>query len=98
MRPVYVLLTCAAVALAIATWVAIGESGVPKLQELDGERARLSAETEALKRENAALQAEAELLRTDATVPSGALEKAAREELGYVKNGEVVVIDDEGPR
>lgn len=96
MRPLYVLLTCAGIALAIATWVAIGEGGVPRLQELDGEKGRLQAEADALKRENATLQKEATLLRTtDDAPPSAALEKAAREELGYIKSGEVVVIDDE---
>ena len=66
------------------------------MRELDAEKGRLEAEANALKRENAALADEALRLRRDATESAPVLEKAAREELGYVKQGEVVVIDDEG--
>lgn len=94
MRPIYVFLSCAAAALAVATWIAIGEGGVPRLRALQGEKGRLSAETKALSQENRLLGEEAVLLRGGQPGSKATLEKAVREELGFAGRGEVIVIDD----
>ncbi len=94
MRPIYVFLSCAAVALAIATWIAIGEGGVPRLRALQGEKGRLGAETKALTQENHLLEEKAVLLSGGQPGSDATLEKAVREELGFAGKGEVIVIDD----
>jgi cell division protein FtsB len=60
---------------------------------------RNEAEGERLERENAALEQRVSRLRREVKALQGdpaALERAAREELGYVKSGEVVYKLDQG--
>ncbi len=60
---------------------------------------RNEAEAERLERENAALEQRVTQLRREVKALQGdpaALERAAREELGYVKPGEIVYKLDEG--
>ena len=60
---------------------------------------RNEAEAERLERENAALEQRVARLRREVKALQGdpaALERAAREELGYVKPGEIVYKLDEG--
>jgi cell division protein FtsB len=75
-----------AVALAAAA-SALDPDGIRKVVRLRAEAARMRAENERLASENAALAREARGLRGDAA----ALERAAREELGYVRPGEIVI-------
>jgi cell division protein FtsB len=66
--------------------VAFDPEGLPRHARLRAEVARLAAENAAIAAENARLAAEARALRTD----PAALERAAREELRFVRPGEVI--------
>ena len=94
MRP-RILLACAAgVALAICTYAVLAPSGLPRLVRMADERAALEAEVAQHEAKNARLAADTELLRADPALGgagSAALEKVAREELGYVGRDELVV-------
>lgn len=74
-----------AVAVAAAA-AALDPSGLRRYGELSGEVRRMEAENDRLTAENAALSREARALRSDPT----ALERAAREELRFVRPGERV--------
>jgi cell division protein FtsB len=74
-----------AVALAAGS-AAVDPHGVRKFLRLDAEVARMKAENARLTSENAALAREARALRGD----PAALERAAREELRFVRPGERV--------
>jgi cell division protein FtsB len=83
--------------LALAALLALSAA------EPDGLRKALRNERDAerLARENAALQAKVQKLRREVKALSGdpaALERAAREDLGYVKPGEIVYELDERGR
>ncbi len=81
----------------VAVLILLGLSALDR----DGLRTALRNESEAerLARENAALEQRVARLRREVRAlqgDPGALERAAREELGYVKPGEVVYKLDEG--
>ncbi len=81
----------------VAVLVLLGLSALDR----DGLRKarRNEAEAERLERENAALEQRVARLRREVKALQGdpaALERAAREELGYVKPGEIVYKLDEG--
>jgi cell division protein FtsB len=83
----------------VAVLVLLGISALDR----DGLRKALrnEAEAERLERENAALEQHVNRLRREVKAlqgDPGALERAAREELGYVKPGEVVYKLEEGAR
>lgn len=71
---------------ALAALSAWDPDGLRKHLRLAGEAKRLTAENKDLAQENARLRREVRALDGDPT----ALERAAREELGYVKPGEIV--------
>jgi cell division protein FtsB len=64
----------------------LGKRGVPRYLGLRKELARVESENERLTREVRELRLETELLRTDPR----AIERLARDELGMVRDGEVV--------
>jgi cell division protein FtsB len=66
--------------------MAFDPEGLQRQRRLRAEVARLAAENAAIAAENARLAAEARALRTD----PAALERAAREELRFVRPGEVI--------
>jgi len=71
---------------ALLTYIFVfGRHGYLRRRELERENARLAAELAEVQRENAALKRELKELDDPAAV-----EKIAREELGLVKDGEVV--------
>jgi cell division protein FtsB len=83
----------------IAVLVLLGLSALDR----DGLRKALhkEAEVERLARENAALEQRVARLRREVKAlqgDPGALERAAREELGYVKPGEIIYKLEEGGR
>ncbi len=89
-------LVAAAAAVLALGWVpyqAWSRSGLARLWKLHGEIASLRAESAALRASNARLRAEVALYEED---PAAAVERAAREELGLVKPGEVVFKIEEG--
>jgi cell division protein FtsB len=90
-RPRALALYLAALAVLL-TLSALDPNGLRKAVRHEGEAERLE-------RENAVLERSVTRLRRDVKALSGdpaALERAAREELGYVKPGELVYKLDEG--
>jgi cell division protein FtsB len=74
----------------LATASALDPSGIRKHLRLHAEVARMRAENARLASENGRLAREAVSLRTDPE----AIERAVREELRYVRAGEIVVRTD----
>lgn len=77
----------AVAALGLALLSVADEAGFRRYFRLRREVAALEARTERLRAQNAALAAEVQALGKDPR----AIERAAREELGFVKPGEVVL-------
>ncbi len=71
---------------------AVDPDGLRKHLRLEADGRRLAAENRELRQDNLRLRREARALAGE----SAALERAAREELGWVKPGEVVIQLDEG--
>lgn len=84
-RKRWLFLYLAAVA-ALLVISAVHPQGLAKYRRLAGEERRVAGENEALRQEVERLRREAKAMSGD---PS-ALERAAREELGYVRPGEIV--------
>lgn len=90
-------LFAATAAALLLVWVPIhaySGSGLARLVKLHGELGALRSECASLRVANARLRAEVALYEED---PAGAVERAAREELGLVKPGEVVFKIEEAP-
>lgn len=82
------LLWCSvAVAAVLAAWSAAAEGGFRRYSRLSKEVHDLTAQNREVAARNARLGAEIARLRSDDL----AIERAAREELGFVRPGEVVV-------
>lgn len=77
--------------LGLSAW---DPDGLRKVRRLEGEVQRRAGETREIARENARLRREIRALQGE----PGALEQAAREDLGYVRPGEIVFKLDEGRR
>jgi cell division protein FtsB len=92
MRPRVLLALSAGIAVAVLTYAVLSPNGLARSKDLDDERQALTAETAALTAENARLAERARVLRGDDPQSAAVLEKAAREELGMVKKGEIVVV------
>jgi cell division protein FtsB len=78
-----ILLAAAAVLAALS---ALDRDGLRKHRRLEQEARRVAGENEALRQENARLRREVRALAGD----PAALERAAREELGFVRPGEMI--------
>ena len=83
----------ATVAVAVvAAWMAFhvifGANGMVIYQSKKAEYRQVQEEVESLQKENDRLYKEADALRND----SKAIEKAAREEFGYARSGEVIYL------
>lgn len=81
-----VLWASVVVALVLAVGSAVAEGGFRRYWRLKQDVRTLEDRNAKLAQDNAKLRREVEALRDD----PAALERAAREELGYVKPGEVV--------
>ena len=81
-----------AVALVLFGLSAIDPNGLRKARRNEAVAKRLERENAALEQRVARLRREVKALQGD----PAALERAAREELGYVKSGEIVYKLDEG--
>ena len=92
MRPRVLLALSAGVAIALLAYAVLAPSGVPRLHELEAERAQLARDTAARAADNERLAEQARVLRGEAPSSPAVLEKAAREELGMIKPGELVVV------
>jgi len=85
------------VAAALAGLVALSAfdpEGLARHRRLEAEVRRLAEENRAIGLQNARLRREVRALQGD----PAALERAAREELGWVRQGEIVFKLDEGER
>jgi cell division protein FtsB len=85
-----VLIATAAVAVALAALSALDPNGYRKHLRLHAEVQRYGAENARLAGENARLAREVAMLRSD----PAAIERAVREELRYVRAGEIVIRTD----
>lgn len=92
MRPRVVLAVSLVAALAVAAYTALSPSGLSRWFSLRDEERQLDAQLETAERDNAKLVDEVKRLRDDPRV----VEEAVREQLGYVKEGEVVLLVPEG--
>jgi cell division protein FtsB len=82
------------VATGVTGYALLSPSGLPRLRAQDSERASLAADVDRLKTNNEALRQQARVLRADDDASRPHLEKAVREELGYVRPDEHVVLLD----
>lgn len=84
-------------ASAIAAWVLFSSNGKTRVDAMQKEERRLASEVESLRTENDLLRKEATLLSGDADGSKARLEKVAREELGYLGEGEQLLLIEEAP-
>jgi cell division protein FtsB len=77
----------AGVSLVLAVWSALQPQGFRRHARLKAQAESLAQRNQQLREENARLGREVEGLRDD----PAAIERAAREELGFVKPGEIVI-------
>jgi len=89
-----VMLGCFAIILALLALSALDQNGLAKARRNEAEVSRVERENAALEQQVARLRREVRALQGD----PGALERAAREELGYVRPGEIVYKLEEGSR
>ncbi len=75
------------IAFVLATWSASAEGGFRRYLSLSHQVETLRARNRATADENAKLLKEVEALRSD----SKAIERAAREELGFIRPGEIII-------
>jgi len=82
--------------LAMAGRSLIGDRGLFEVMRKKGAYQKLAAEVRALRKGNVGLKQEIQALRSDPF----AIERIAREELGYSRPGEITFVfrEDEGPR
>ncbi len=91
MRPRVVLVVAIAVCALVGGIAVFSPAGLARLDRLHEEELALTADVERRTRENEKLADEIELLRGDTPASNNVLEKRAREELGYIRPGEVVL-------
>ncbi len=94
-RRLFLTLSVCAV-LAMAGRALIGDRGLFEVWRKKGTHRKLAAEVETLRQENLALKREIQALRSD----PAAIERLAREELGFSRPGEITFVfrEDEAPR
>jgi cell division protein FtsB len=80
--------------LGLLALSAVDPDGLRKKRRLEDQARRVAEENRGLARENASLRREVRALQGD----PAALERAAREELGFVRPGEIVFQLGEGGR
>ncbi len=90
MRRLLATLCIGALAMFIAYKVIFGANGMKVYQDKRAEAVRLQQQIEGEKRKNEQLQHQIDSLQRE---DPGAIEKEAREQLGYVKPGEVVLVE-----
>lgn len=91
MRPPVVLAVAAAIAVVVIGIGLFSPSGLARLGRLRTEEEALQAEVARRTTENERLAEEIALLRGDTEAGRNAIEKKAREELGFIGAGEVVL-------
>lgn len=94
MRLLFTLALCAVLAMAGRSLV--GDRGLFEVWRKKSAYQKLAAEVQGLREENVGLKQEIQALRSD----PNAIERIAREQLGYSRPGEITFVfrEDEGPR
>lgn len=92
MRPRNLLLLCAVIAAGVAGYALLAPSGVPKLRDKERELALLQSDVAQLESENARLLSEAGRLKDGVPDRDIHLETAVREELGWLRPDEHVLL------
>ena len=95
MKPRFIILGCALIAALVLGYAALSDGGVDKMRELTAQQHELQRRAERARAENEQLVREIETLRGDDPTHDGALERAIREDLGYVRKDEIVVVLDD---
>jgi cell division protein FtsB len=95
-RPLHIVVAAVGVALALLGSAVFSGDGLSRLQRLESEEQTLRAEVDAQRSDNTRVMAEIEQLRGDTPTSQLVLEKRAREDLGYLAPGEVVLHVDAG--
>lgn len=91
MRPRVVLVVAIALCAIIGGIALFSPAGLARLDRLGDEEQALAADVERRTRENEKIADDIQLLRGDTPASHNVLEKRAREELGYVRPGEVLM-------
>jgi cell division protein FtsB len=91
MRPRVLLAVAGGIALAVSAYAVLAPSGLPQLWRLKDEEKALTVDVAKARADNAKLAAEVRVLQGDDPTSAAVLEKAAREELGWVKSDEIVL-------
>jgi len=91
MRPVHVLVVGAGLVAVVLALVLFSPDGLSRLARMQEEERVLSGQVAQKQKQNEVLVDETALLRGDTPASRLTLEKKAREELGYIAPGEVVV-------
>ncbi len=97
MKPLYLLVGGGLVALAILFYVAFTDSGWPRVKQLQAEEDSLRTQVRALQADNEELAGKAHMLKEDSASGKAILETAVRQELGYVKPDEKILILEDAP-
>jgi cell division protein FtsB len=97
MKPLYLLVGGGVVALAILFYVAFADGGWPRVKQLQAEEDSLQTQVRALQGENKDLAGKAQLLKEESASGKAILETAVRQELGYVKPDEKILILEKSP-
>jgi len=92
MRPRWILAICVLVSSGIAGYALFSEEGVPRLSDQKRELDGIQQDVATLREQNAALKEDARRLRGEDEGTKPFLEQAVREELGYVRPDEKVVL------
>lgn len=91
MRPVHVLVVGAGLVAVVLALVLFSPDGLSRLARMQEEERVLSGQVAQKQKQNEVLVDETALLRGDTPASRLTLEKKAREELGYLAPGEVVI-------
>ena len=91
MRPSLLLALSSTSALLIVGYATFSPAGLPRLQHLRAEVRKLDGEVQIARADNQKLVDDVRVLRGDDPASPLVLEKLAREELGYVGKGEIVM-------
>ena len=92
MRSKKILLGSVALCLGIVVWTLLTAQTSTPAEDVEAETARLQVEVASLKAQNDKLRKEVELLGGQGPASDARLAKAAREQLGYSRPDEVVLL------
>jgi cell division protein FtsB len=94
MRPRWILVICVLVSSGIAGYALLSETGAPRLQAQQRELDAIEGDVAQLRTQNDALAQDAQRLTGDDPANQPYLEQAVRQELGYVRPDERVVLTE----